>query len=113
MGIIGRAKEIADLVKALGDIELYRKIIDLEGEIVEVEGQNIELTKENRKLKEQLETAGKMTFKYPVYYMEGDEVPFCPCCWESDRKTIHLSYVDRNVGSESYWCYQCRTKISP
>ena len=36
MSIINNAKEIADLIKKIGDVELYRKIIELEGEIIEL-----------------------------------------------------------------------------
>jgi hypothetical protein len=37
MGIIENAKDIADLIKKAGDIELYRKICALEGEIIDLE----------------------------------------------------------------------------
>ena len=47
MSIIDNAKEIALLVKKLGDIDLYRKIVELEGEI-------IELTREKRQVEERL-----------------------------------------------------------
>src|SRR5437667_557533 len=45
MGILDSAKEIADLVKKIGDIELYRKIVELEGQL-------IELTREKREFEE-------------------------------------------------------------
>jgi len=40
MGIIDNAKELADLLKAAGNTELYRKIVELEGEIIELTRQN-------------------------------------------------------------------------
>ena len=48
MGIIDSAKEIADLIKQVGDMELYRKIVELEGEI-------IELTRKARGYEEEIE----------------------------------------------------------
>jgi hypothetical protein len=34
------------------------------------------------------------------YYRDGNEVPFCPKCWENDKKEIHLpSPVPWNGGS--------------
>ena len=47
MSIINRIKDIADLIKKLNDIELYRKIVELEGDI-------IELTRINRDLEERV-----------------------------------------------------------
>ncbi len=44
MGITDNAEEIADLIKKVGDIELYRKIVELEGEIVD-------LTRQKRSLR--------------------------------------------------------------
>ena len=35
--------------------------------------------------------------------MDGDIEPFCPRCWESDKKAIHLH---RN-GKGNYQCKNC------
>jgi len=45
MGVIENLKDIADLIKKAGDVDLYRKIIESEGAV-------IELTRENRRLEE-------------------------------------------------------------
>ena len=34
MGIIDNAKEVADLIKKIGDVDLYKKIVDLQSQIV-------------------------------------------------------------------------------
>lgn len=52
MSVIDNIKEIAGLIKKVGDIELYRKIIELEGEL-------IELTREKRNLEERVADLGK------------------------------------------------------
>jgi hypothetical protein len=77
MSIIDNAKEIADLVKKMGDIELYRKIVALEGEV-------IDLTREKRGLEEKLfelersvELRRSLTFKEPFYFEENDTTPYC------------------------------------
>ena len=81
MSIIDNVKEIAVLVKKLGDIELYRRIVELEGEV-------IELTQEKREFEEKIQTvekklafSKKMTFRDPFWYAEGDNIPYCPRCW--------------------------------
>ena len=40
MSIIGDAKDIAVLIKKIGDIELYQKILDLQSSIMELSEKN-------------------------------------------------------------------------
>lgn len=90
MSIISNAKEIADVIKKLGDIELYRKIVELEGEIIELTRANHSLELRVEELTRTLTIKQKLTFKAPFYYAENDHVPYCPKCWESESKAIHL-----------------------
>ena len=48
MGIVENLKEAADVAKAIGNIDLYRKIVELEGEV-------IELTRENQQLRQNID----------------------------------------------------------
>ena len=109
MSIITDTKEIVDLVKKLGEVELYRKIVNLEEEIYQ-------LSRENRDCRErvdELETAlafqGELTFRAPMYYAIGDDVPYCPNCWEGDDRAIHMILWP----SGDYHCPQCKTMCSP
>lgn len=109
MGIVNNVKEIANIIKKIDDVELYRKIIDLEGEI-------IELTQEKRNAEnriEQLEEFQKLTeemeYKSPFWYKKGDETPFCPRCWEKDKNDIHLLVYSGN----HFRCPQCNEKFMP
>lgn len=104
MGIIENAKEVADLIQKIGDIELYRKIVTLEGQI-------IDLTREKRNLEAKVESLSgtlafqqKLVFKKPLYYAEGDQVPYCSLCWESKKEAIHLVGPSRD---NSYECKNC------
>jgi hypothetical protein len=99
MGVVENLKDVADLVKKAGEIELYKKISAAEDEVRE-------LTREKRRLEdrvEELERALKlkntMKFKAPLYYQEGDEVPFCPACYEKDGRAVH---VVKNDDAEWY-----------
>ena len=111
MSIINNAKEIADIVKKLGDIELYRRIVDLEGEILDLTRAKRDAEAEVEHLRETLKIKDKMTFKKPFYYMADDPVPFCPKCWEVDKIAIHMDGPrDVMVGSR-YDCHNCKTMI--
>lgn len=108
MSIVSNAKEIADIVKKLGDIELYRKIVELEGEIIELTRTNHTLELRVQELSSKLRFAEQLTFKEPFYYAEGDPVPFCPKCWEGDHKTIHLVNNGVVEGETEFLCVPCK-----
>ncbi|HDL01438.1 MAG TPA: hypothetical protein ENH23_04315 [candidate division Zixibacteria bacterium] len=110
MSIISNAKEIADLVKKLGDIELYRKIVELEGEIIELTCEKRELDDELIKLNALLKTSKEMNFKEPFYCVEGDSTPFCPRCWEADKTQVHLN--DTNTIGSPWKCPNCKSGFS-
>jgi hypothetical protein len=108
MGIIDNVREIADLVKKAGDIELYRKIVKLEGEVIELTREKRVLEEQIQQLQLQLEMAKKLTFRAPFYYAPPDEVPFCPRCWETDKKAIHLTGPLQVIAGTRYDCPECR-----
>lgn len=107
MSIISNAKEIAGLVKKLGDIELYRKIIELEREIIGLTHEKRESDDEVIRMKILLDKTEEMTWNKPFYYVEGDETPFCAPCWEVNKVQVHL----KNTGKLMFpWkCPICHT----
>lgn len=107
MGILDSAKEIADLVKKIGDIELYRKIVELEGQLIELTHEKREFEERCDRLEKQLAFSKTLTFKAPVYYAEGDSTPYCPICWEKDAKALHLEGPTRDDGDTFYRCHVC------
>ena len=90
MSIIDNAKEIADLVKKVGDIDLYRKIVELQAEVVQLSTRNFELEKKAKDLEDDLHRKQSLAHVRLIYYADDDPIPFCPRCWEIDNKLIHL-----------------------
>lgn len=90
MGLIGEAKEIAQVLQKAGNIELYGKMLQIQSDALELQEENDRLRRENVELKTQLELKASMTFRAPYWYQEGDTVPHCPNCWEGSRKAMHL-----------------------
>lgn len=111
MSVIANVRELSDLVKKVGDIELYRKIVDLQGEVVALAGRKAELELENRELKEKLAQRATMVFKEPYYWVEGDNVPFCPKCWESAGLQIHLAELVHLASGKARLCRHCKELI--
>jgi regulator of replication initiation timing len=108
MSIISDVKEVADLVKQLGNIDLHRRILDLQSEIVELMQENLSLKEKNGHLEASLRMRDELKFKKPFYFKDGDDVPFCPQCWEAKQALIHLNGPNHNRdGSEYYYCNNC------
>ncbi|MFH1821911.1 MAG: nucleotide-binding protein [Methanobacteriota archaeon] len=60
----------------------------------------------NKSLESELE------YKQPFYYGPGDPIPYCPICWESDRKKIHLNGPHDIPGEQPFYkCLKCNNNF--
>jgi hypothetical protein len=59
-------------------------------------------------LQKQLALKAKMTFKQPFYYQEGDEVPFCPACFEKNALASHLFFIFDHSDITRWDCHACQ-----
>jgi hypothetical protein len=109
MDIVGNVKEIADLAKKYNDIEFYRKIVHLEGEVIELTRAKRESEQKVEDLQRQLALKAKMTFKQPFYYQDGDDVPFCPSCFEDKTRAVHVIFSFDNEERTQWGCPACKT----
>lgn len=109
MSLLDNVKDLADLIKKVGDTDLYRKIVDLQGEVVQQADENFRLKKQVKELEEAMAFAGKLTFKAPYYFAEHDDVPYCPTCWEDQKKAVHLA---RSVTATWMECRRCHSVFS-
>jgi len=111
MGAIDNVKEVAKLVKKLGNMELYQQILDLQGEIMDLTQANRELRENVQKLEDKLSQVKTMNFNSPFYYTVCDDVPYCPRCWEVDRKAVHYPKPAATNTGPLYTCPECNVKI--
>lgn len=110
MGVVDNVREIADLVKKVGDVPLYRKIVDLEGEVLDLTRRNRELEHSMEELRESLRFTEELKFRAPFYWVIGDGTPYCPKCWEDRKKAIHLQLL--NPANQYYRCPVCHFDAS-
>ncbi len=112
MGILDEMKEIGDLIRKAGDIELYRRIVKLEGEVAD-------LTREKRRGEERIEEleralkfSKQLVLKDGFYWVEGDDTPFCTACWDAKRLAIRIKRLPLPVHHHRFQCPHCETLYS-
>lgn len=109
MSIIETSKAIAILAKKGMTIELQETIMQLREEALELQTENYNLKTELAELKKKQELQETVTFKRKVYYKDGDEVPYCPYCYEKKQVLIHLIFKRKDMDGQVYHCQECRT----
>ena len=108
MGLLENFKDVAEVVRKAGNIDLYRRITSLESEVIDLARANRHLEVENEELKATLALKAKLTFRAPFWFAEGDDVPYCPNCWEGQRKAIHVQGPIDVAAGTRYDCMQCQ-----
>lgn len=115
MDILDSAKDMYSLIKKLGNQDLLEKMADLRDEI-------FSLREENRELKEKLSFRDdyNMVFEGTCYWNVKDgetkDGPFCPTCWDKDRKAIRMhsgriGTLYKGAPDNIYLCHVCKSTI--
>jgi hypothetical protein len=114
MDPLSTLKQIRDIIAKCNDPKLVKPLLRLQNEFFALESQNLELAAELASLRRQTDLRARMHARPPFcyYFQEGDDMPFCPKCWESRGETIHLTALQQYFGSlwrdcpvckEAYW----------
>jgi hypothetical protein len=94
MGVVENLRDVADLVKKAGEIELYKKIVAAEDEVRDLTREKRRLEDEVEELRHALRFKEEVNFQAPFYYQKaGDQTPYCPRCWEADKRAVHVVVV--------------------
>ncbi|EPJ3205719.1 hypothetical protein JGC44_02225 [Salmonella enterica subsp. enterica serovar Derby] len=123
---VGIAKKLADdggeLDKATLKLELANLMTELASvkmEVITTQALLFEAEQKNKQLEDQLKDKQSFTFRDDVYWKEGDDVAFCPKCFESMDKKIHMESRERayaGLGSfvemPNWYCRVCDTTFS-
>lgn len=95
MSVFDNLGSIAKVVKQIGNIDLYKQILDVQADSLKLMEENKRLRKENYKLKEKLKLKEVLIFEKDLFWMKnkkGDiiEGPFCPRCHDAKKLLMHL-----------------------
>ena len=107
MNILDRAKDAAEAAQKINNLELYQQIVNLRSDILSLHEENVRLQDENRELKETARLKCEMKYKEPFYFVDGDEIPFCPACWDSKSQPVHLLCLGEGPVTNRWNCPSC------
>jgi hypothetical protein len=106
--------QITDLLKKGLTLEAQEEIMKLREAALGLQEENIGLkqdlqtaSKKVTDLEERLSVKTQLRHEPPVYYREGDAVPFCQVCWERDHKLSHLVVTASDSGGLYGECKIC------
>lgn len=102
-------KQIREVIKKCEDRDLVRLLLALQGEVFELHSANLKLDAELTNLKRLLDLHKEMHMRPPFnyYFQKDDDRPFCPRCWESDGKAIHLPAPEQSSAGTRRVCRIC------
>jgi hypothetical protein len=114
MSITDTAKRAYDLAKKGMTVEFQEEIMELREEALELQEENLRLKQENRELKEEFEWKKKLHRKKSLYWVDDDDTPFCPYCWERNGLAIHLTvYPPQGVYTRTECtCQECKIRYT-
>jgi regulator of replication initiation timing len=111
MSILENAKDVAKAVHEINNLDLYQRVLNLHSDIIELVEENNHLRAEVAELKKDIEIKGKLKpvmGRDSVYFLatergEQDDGPFCPVCWDVDRKLVRAV----PYGDGTHTCSYC------
>jgi hypothetical protein len=107
MSVLQDMKEVAEIAKKLGNIDLYTKILELRIEMNEINEERLRLQLRVNELEEKNRIKEEMTFRAPFWFREGDDTPHCPACFEKDNRAVHLVSLDQCLDGR-FECSVCK-----
>jgi hypothetical protein len=111
MGVLENLKDAALVAQKVGQLELYRQIVNAEDEVRELTREKRRLEDQVDELQRKLKLKAAMTFNAPFYYQQGDATPFCPACYEGkEERAVHLRELSPFVGCRS--CPVCGNEFT-
>ena len=99
----------SDLLSSLIDVQ--SSMLDLQCKLSDILQEKEELRSEVARLKSSAAAQDTLRFRDKMYWKEGDPTPFCPTCWENERKQIHLTGPHRRDEGTQYWCTVCENDV--
>lgn len=111
MGFFDAFKDIMNMAQKVGNIELYRQLLDLGAQALELQAEVVNLREENTNLKQVNEIEADVEYHVDAFVTRTtDEKPikYCAACWVDKRKLVPIQDQKYN----NYTCPLCKAKIA-
>lgn len=115
---VGIAKKLADdsgeLDKATLKLELANLMSELASvkmEVITTQALLFDAEQKNKLLEDQLKDKAAFIFKDNVYWKAGDEIPFCPHCYETSNIKRHMQQFAVTRGQKAWFCSVCKLSV--
>jgi hypothetical protein len=96
-------QRLADVAMQTQNVDLREGILSVREELIDVKESLLDIREENLRLREsnqslesriaKLQIPSELILDGSFYYTEEKVGPFCPACWESQRKQQRLSKI--------------------
>jgi hypothetical protein len=107
MGVVENVKDVAELIKKFGDIELNRRILKLEEEVLDLSRDKRRAEKKVEELEAMLKVRKQIIFRDPHYFVVNEngtsDGPYCSIHWDRDQKLARM----QNRGMDGLVCPVC------
>lgn len=114
MSIVADLQLIKDILKKIGDREVYEKFLTIQEKALEILEENKNFKEKIEWLKKKLEIKDSIKFEENTYWIKDKEEnvkkgSFCPKCYDDERILMHLitSPIDKNIKR----CPKCKFVI--
>jgi hypothetical protein len=106
---ISAVKEVYAAVQKYNDVPLMKQIVDLQSQMMDQQAELITTKQERRAATEKLSLREKISRRGTAgyFYLDGDNDPLCPVCWERDAKIVHLPQSEKWNGGIRRDCNEC------
>ncbi|HAT2783830.1 hypothetical protein I5504_04975 [Citrobacter koseri] len=115
---VGIAKKLADdsgeLDKATLKLELANLMSELASvkmEVITTQALLFDAEQKNKLLEDQLKDKSTFIFKDNVYWKAGDDIPFCPHCYETSNIKRHMQQFAVTRGQNAWYCSVCKLSV--
>ena len=105
MSAIDDLSKVAKVLREADKIEQYQLILSTQQQLIDMQKHIAELEAKINELAEQLNISHELSYEKDVYWRTkagSEDGPYCPRCWDVDRKLVHLS----NTRTGFYYCNQ-------
>src|SRR5258708_27789444 len=90
MSITDKANELVALIKALGDNDLYRRIVELEADIITLKHEMMSVEQQLNDLMLHRSVIDQLTLQLPFYVERPSERLFCLRCFQVDQRAVNV-----------------------